>query len=93
MNSKRIGIIGFGARMSGLWSLVLKQAPDFDFVALVDPRPESAKGCLEHFGYNFDDVTLYNDVDEMLDKADLDGVFIASNCNTHANLSGRDSEK
>ncbi len=83
MERKRIGIIGFGARMSGLWSLVLKQAPDFDFVALVDPRPESAKGCLEHFGYNFDDVTLYNDVDEMLDKADLDGVFIASNCNTH----------
>lgn len=81
---KRIGLIGFGGRLGGLWPLVHRQARDFEAVALCDVRPKEAlRKSLEEKFIDPDKLTYYTDVDEMLDKEDLDGVMIATNCNTH----------
>ena len=37
---KRIGFIGFGLRISGIWDIVKRQAPDFQIVAICDPKKE-----------------------------------------------------
>ncbi|MBQ0106188.1 MAG: Gfo/Idh/MocA family oxidoreductase [Armatimonadetes bacterium] len=83
MEKKRIGIIGFGGRMGGLWCLLAKQAPDFECVAVVDVKGEAVFKHMKECGIDTDKVTLYANVDELLDKEDLDGIFIASHCNSH----------
>ena len=83
MTKKRIGIIGFGGRMGSLWFLIERQARDFECVAVVDTRKEGCIPLMKIKKIDTDKVTFYDTVDEMLEKADLDAVMIASHCNSH----------
>lgn len=84
MDKKRIGFIGFGHRLGDLWNLFNRQARDFDPVAIYDLRSkEELRQHLIDHNIDPDKMTYYASADEMLEKADLDGVIIASHCNSH----------
>ncbi len=83
--SKKIGIIGFGQRASGVMENELKFFPELEVAAIADVDLEKVKArvreipelCLEK-------INLYEDAIEMLDKEQLDGVFVATRCDLHA---------
>src|SRR5262245_41119104 len=76
----RLGVIGYGKRMCHLLTAIERFNSGAAVVAVVDPReaalraahPESLAG-----------VVFYDDVDRMLDEANLDGVLIGTRCSHH----------
>lgn len=80
----KLGVIGFGARAEGL----LKNIVDFEMgaevAAVCDLDKEAAWKHMRYAGFDTARATYYDDADEMLGKEKLDGVCIATNCNTHA---------
>lgn len=83
--SKKIGIIGFGQRMSGVIRNEFKFFPEFEVVAITDIDLEAVKTRVAELPeLNLDKITFYTDATEMLDKEQLDGVFVATRCDLHA---------
>jgi len=80
---KRIGFIGFGLRISGIWDIVKRQAPDFQIVAICDPKKEKLIPSLKERNEDVDNIVFYDDAEEMLQKANLDGILIGTRCSMH----------
>ncbi len=75
----RIAIVG-----AGWWSTTahfpsLKKNPDAEIIAAVDRRPEMLDKAYNAYG----PFEKYTDVGEMLAKANVDGVIVATNHSTH----------
>lgn len=81
-----VGVIGFGARAEGVISNFRQFEMDAKVSAVYDTNPEAAKQKLKNLGYNLDEVTFYEDLDDMLQNGKLDGVMVATNCDTHTDL-------
>ncbi|QHT62443.1 Gfo/Idh/MocA family oxidoreductase [Paenibacillus lycopersici] len=81
--AKRIGIIGYGARVGGLFGKMEERHPDFRLAAIADPRQDELAARL---GERADGIEWYGDADEMLDNAGLDGVAIGTRCNLHTEM-------
>lgn len=83
---KNLAVVGFGARAEGM----LRNLNTFDLetqvTAVVDKDPDGAKMRLKGAGFDPDRATFYPDVDAMLSHASVDGVVIATNCNTHTDF-------
>lgn len=79
----RLGVIGYGARAEGL----LKNFVDFqmgtELVAVYDRNKERSVKKIKNTGYDPEKAVFYEDVDDMLELAQLDGVCVSTNCNTH----------
>lgn len=90
MNQKflKIGVIGLGGRMDGFlkWAFV-KEVENFAVVAVTDINYEKT---MERFKESpnvyASDARYYTDPDEMLDKEELDGVFVGTGQNTHVEM-------
>lgn len=82
----RVGVIGFGARAEGVISNFKQFEMDAKVVAVYDLNPEVARDKLRHLGYRDEEVTFYDDLDDMLQNGKLDGVMVATNCDTHTDL-------
>lgn len=78
----RIGIIGFGSRISNIISHATESGRCI-LVAVADKQCDvvSAKHSAE-----FPDVKYYDDAETMLKTEKLDGVFIGTRCNIHTEL-------
>ena len=77
---KRIGVIGYGARIRSMLETIDRFGTDATVVAVVDPAEMSLK---VRFPEQLADVAFFSDVDRMLDTADLDGVIIGTSCLFH----------
>jgi len=81
-----IGIIGCGARISGM----VKKVLDFDMgvklKAVADIDCENARKRLENNKIATDEIAFYTSADEMLDSEKLDGVMIGTRCSLHTSM-------
>jgi len=77
---KRLGVIGYGGRIRGMLATIDKFGTDAVVVAVIDPAESTLR---LRFPEKLENVTFYDDVDAMLDGADLDGVLIGTNCLYH----------
>jgi predicted dehydrogenase len=78
----RIGVAGFGGRISGLINNCLRQVePDIRVVGIVDPDEAGARERLADC--DKENIIFYDSLDEMVAKAKLDGLAIGTRCNLH----------
>ena len=83
--NKKIGIIGFGKRASGVLENELKFFPELEVAAIADVDLEQVKETVKKNPLlNVEKIQFYTDAIEMLDKEQLDGVFVATRCDLHA---------
>lgn len=86
----RLGVIGYGSRISGVVRLCQRTEPATRIVAITDINLEAAKKRLEERkDFNLEkvqDVHWYTDAEEMLRKEDLDGVFVGTRCSLHTTM-------
>lgn len=85
----RLGCIGYGGRGSGVARIMEQQPHGAQLVAIADPDHEAVGRRLAQREKDPATVELFTDPDEMLDKADLDGVIIATRCSLHAGLGAK----
>ena len=77
---KRLGVIGYGSRIRHMLNTIDTFGTDATVVAVVDPAETALR---LRFPEKLEQVTFYDDVDRMLDEANLDGVLIGTNCLYH----------
>jgi predicted dehydrogenase len=77
---KRLGVIGFGGRIRGMLRTIDTFGADAKVVAVIDPAEETLRA---RFPDQLEGVVFYDDADTMLDRAELDGVLIGTNCLFH----------
>ena len=82
--SKKIGIIGFGNRASGVLENEQKFFPELEVAAIVDIDLENVKTRIaKNPLLDVEKIKLYTDAVEMLYKEKLDSVFVATRCDLH----------
>lgn len=78
----RLGVVGHGYRMSRMIKLRMREImPDLRIVAIIDPDEQGARDRLDEC--DRDSVIFYNNLDEMVRKANLDALAIGTRCNLH----------
>ncbi|MBN2301165.1 MAG: Gfo/Idh/MocA family oxidoreductase [Lentisphaerae bacterium] len=78
----RIGVAGFGRRISSVINHVLRDVdPDIRVVGIVDPDEKGARSRLAECDAK--DAVFYNSLDTMVRKAKLDALAIGTRCNLH----------
>jgi len=78
----RLGVVGLGARMSGVINAPLKElAPDVRVVGVVDPNEDGARGRLAD--EDRADAVFYPSLDEMVKHGKLDALAIGTRCHQH----------
>ncbi|MDD5482971.1 MAG: Gfo/Idh/MocA family oxidoreductase [Kiritimatiellae bacterium] len=84
----RLGVAGYGHRISSFIGAVLRKAEPAAFQAeirvagIVDPDEAGARARLDECDRK--DVVFYKSLDEMARRARLDGLLIGTRCNLHA---------
>ena len=81
--TKRIGIIGYGLRVGGLFGNLEETNADWRLAAIADLRKEE---LIASMGDAANGIQWFEDADDMLDRADLDGVVIGTRCNLHTEM-------
>lgn len=79
----RVGVIGFGQRAAGMLGNFSIFNMGAEIVAIFDHNPEEVKKLMAREKMVEERVTIYADVDTMMKEANLDGVCIATNCDSH----------
>ncbi|BBI32003.1 Gfo/Idh/MocA family protein [Cohnella abietis] len=80
----KIGVIGYGLRISSIFGNISKSDPDCRIVAIADPNIEGIKSKLP--AGESDEIVFFEDADEMLRSMKLDGVIIGTRCNLHTEM-------
>ncbi len=81
---KRIGVIGYGFRVNYVVEHEFKFFPELEIVAIADVDLDVVKERLDaNPVVDVEKINFYEDVVEMLDKEDLDGVFVGTRCDLH----------
>lgn len=79
----KIGVVGFGGRISGM----VRQMEIYDIpyrvAAVVDPRADEIRLREDAF---LKDCVYYDSVDDMVAQADLDGIMIGTHCALHTDM-------
>ena len=86
----RLGVIGFGGRMQGVFRTLRRMEREAQLVAVTDPRKEEIK---EELGTEADGVAFFDDADRMLDSVELDGVMIGTRCSLHTHYAVKVAER
>lgn len=81
MKRWNFGVIGYGF-IGRRHVDTLKSMDEFDCGAVCDIHPDRCREVKE----KYPEMEVYPNIDEMLEKADLDGVIIAANNNQHREL-------
>lgn len=80
----RIGIIGYGTRVRGVFAELSKLDPSCRIVAIADPRKDEIKPLLTYD--NADQIEWFEGEDELLENVELDGVVVGTRCNLHTEI-------
>ncbi len=77
----RVGVIGYGGRISGVIKSCIRALDDtVKVAAITDIRNDEIRRQL---GAEAEGITFYDDADRMLDSERLDGVLIGTRCTLH----------
>lgn len=83
----RIGIIGFGKRIQGMFNTLERQEMgDITLAAITDIRNDEIKKLLEEEGRNPLEINYYDNPDKMMDNEELDGIMIGTRCSLHTQM-------
>lgn len=82
---KRVGFIGYGLRGITLMHAVKSLQLEIKVVGISDPREEEIKKHICDDSY-FTDAVFYSTANELLELADLDGIFICTRCGLHTEM-------
>ena len=77
----KIGVIGYGHRISSVVDTMREFGIPFAIVAISDPRSVEIKSRNDPF---LNGTVFYDNEDDLLAKADIDGVMIGTWCSSHA---------
>lgn len=77
MNEIKIAIVGNGRRARGITQNVIMKIKEYKVVALCDKYESHMDECIRQAELD-DDVSKYTDYETMLEKEELDAVFIAT---------------
>lgn len=86
---KHVAVVGCGARAAGLLRNFHQFGMDARVTAVMDVSEENARRQLRENGFDLDGITFCDDLDTLLSRAQVDGVVVATRCNTHADLAAR----
>lgn len=89
MKTLNIGIIGYGLRAKGVFSLLYRLEKDakIRLAAVCDVKPQDQlKAEIEKQEIDISDTRFYTDTDLMLEKEELDGIIIGTRCTLHTPL-------
>ena len=79
----RVGVIGYGGRVSSMLEILFQYDLGVELAAIMDTDFEAVKKILKEYGRDESRIAFYEDADEMLDRERLDGVMIGTRCSTH----------
>ena len=79
----RVGIIGYGGRISHVAKAMGAFGIPYRVVGIVDPRAEEIESAADPF---LSDCVFYPSAEEMLSTAQLDGVMIGTRCYLHTEM-------
>jgi predicted dehydrogenase len=82
----KIGVIGYGNRISGVIKMAMEVDEDMQIAAIADIDIDEAKKKLLSNKIDPGEVKFFTDPDQMLDNIDLDGVFIGTRCSLHSKM-------
>jgi predicted dehydrogenase len=78
----RLGVVGLGGRISEVINNCLREvAPDLRIVGIVDPDEPGARERLADCDKK--DTVFYKTLEEMVEKANIDGIAIGTRCHLH----------
>ncbi len=85
---KKIGIIGCGNRITGVYRLLWRLNPEgVKLAAVVDPDPDGVKERIgKQMADQVDGIEFFDTPEAMLEGADLDGLMIGTRCSHHTEL-------
>jgi len=89
----KVGVIGYGSRISDIIDLVLGFELGVEVVAFTDINEEKARKNFEKSPVNKEKIRFYASADEMLAAEELDGCLIGTRCSTHAGYAIKVLEK
>ena len=78
----KIGVIGFGSRISHIVDLLIKSGK-VQLVAIADTNIENVKKTYTDSGDYGEGINFYTEAEEMLKEEQLDGVCIGTRCSSH----------
>ncbi|MEG1887307.1 MAG: Gfo/Idh/MocA family oxidoreductase [Oscillospiraceae bacterium] len=79
----KIGVIGYGSRVSSMFEIVKSYDLGAEITAIMDIDFEAVKERLKKYGQDETKIAFYDDAVKMLDEEELDGVMIGTRCSTH----------
>ncbi len=80
----RIGVIGYGFRISGIMKMMMSFGEDIRITAITDIDFDKVRVKLLENSIDPETVRFYNDADEMMDNEKLDGIMVGTRCSLHA---------
>jgi len=80
----KVGVIGYGSRISEIVNMVLDYDLGVEVVAFTDINEKKARKNFENSAVDKEKIKFYNSADEMLDNEKLDGCFVGTRCSTHS---------
>lgn len=82
----KIGIIGFGYRISILLNILKKLDGDYQLAAITDIRNEEIKDRLKSEGEDPSRIEFFEKAEDMIEKSRLDCIFIGTRCSLHTEM-------
>ncbi len=79
----KVGIIGYGARVSSMAKGLAAFGIPYRVAAIVDPRAEELRAEGDPF---LEEAAFFADADEMLAASQLDGVMVGTRCHLHTEM-------
>ncbi|MDR6549302.1 Gfo/Idh/MocA family oxidoreductase [Paenibacillus qinlingensis] len=80
----KIGVIGYGHRISSVIKEVMKADVDCQIAAIVDIRKDAVKAQLDEQGWHH--IHYYDTPEQMFAAEQLNGVMIGTRCNLHTTM-------
>jgi len=78
----RIGVIGYGHRISGFFkNCLLKENPEIKITGVIDPNKSEVLKKLDEAGQK--DAVFYDDLKTLMKKGNPDALVIGTRCNLH----------
>lgn len=84
MKAYRLGVIGFGRRMSDVMKSLLDLSPDSRVIAVLDKNESYARENMKNAGVDPDAVRFFTDETAFFNERQPDGILIGTNCVDHA---------
>ena len=80
----KLGVIGYGTRISGVIKDIIKEEPDCYIAAITDVRNDELRRDAAQLGIK--QAHFYNSAEDMIGTEQLDGILIGTRCSLHTEM-------